>query len=134
MDKLRIYKILSGVLSVFSIISTGLAIYSIYLLAKVETFYRIMFSLLLILILTTLVYSLLESIKTKKNKKLIICSIISVILVVVTTIISLIILKIYGKLDNMNRGEVVHKIAIISYEEQEKLENIKGKKLGILVS
>ncbi len=132
MDKLRIYKILSGVLSVFSIISTGLAIYSIYLLAKVETFYRIMFSLLLILILTTLVYSLLESIKTKKNKKLIICSIISVILVVVTTIISLIILKIYGKLDNMNRGEVVHKIAIISYEEQEKLENIKGKKLGIL--
>ena len=132
MDKLRIYKILSGVLSVFSIISTGLAIYSIYLLAKVETFYRIMFSLLLILILTTLVYSLLESIKTKKNKKLIICSIISVILVVVTTIISLIILKIYDKLDNMNRGEVVHKIAIISYEEQEKLENIKGKKLGIL--
>lgn len=132
MDKSRIYKILSGVLSVFSIISTGLAIYSIYLLAKIETFYRIMFSLLLILILTTLVYSLLESIKTQKNKKLIITSALSVILVVVTTIMSLVILQVYGKLDKMNQKDLLYKTAIISYEEQGKLDTIKDKKIGII--
>lgn len=132
MDKSRIYKILSGVLSVFSIISTGLAIYSIYLLAKIETFYRIMFSLLLILILTTLVYSLLESIKTKKNKKLIITSALSVILVVITTIMSLVILQVYGKLDKMNQKDLLYKTAIISYEEQGKLDTIKDKKIGII--
>lgn len=132
MDKSKIYKILSGVLSVFSIISTGLAIYSIYLLAKIETFYRIMFSLLLILILTTLVYSLLESIKRNKNKKLIITSVFSVILVVITTIISLVILQVYGKLDSMNKSELTYKTAIISYEDQGKLENIQGKKIGLI--
>ena len=132
MDKSRIYKILSGVLSIFSIISTGLAIYSIYLLAKIETFYRIMFSLLLILILTTLVYSLLESIKAKKHKKLIISSIFSVILVVLTTIISLVILQVYGKLDKMNKSELLYKTAIVSYEKQNILEKLKDKKIGII--
>ncbi len=132
MDKSRIYKILSGVLSIFSIISTGLAIYSIYLLAKIETFYRIMFSLLLILILTTLVYSLLESIKAKKHKKLIISSIFSVILVVLTTIISLVILQVYGKLDKMNKSELLYKTAIVSYEKQNTLEKLKDKKIGII--
>lgn len=132
MDKTRIYKILSGVLSVFSIISTGLAIYSIYLLAKIETFYRIMFSLLLLLILTTLCYSLLESIKTKKHKKLIISSILSIILIVITTIISLVILQVYGKLDRMNKNEVLYKTAIVSYEEQGKIDTIADKKIGVI--
>ena len=132
MGKLKIYKIISGVLSVFSCLSTGLTIYSLYLLSKIETFYRIMFSLLLILATVTVVYSLLESIKFFKKKKFIISSAFSVVLVVITTIISLIILQLYGKLDKMNKNELTYKTALISFEQQDKIEKLKGKKIGLV--
>ena len=91
MGKLKLYKTLSGILMVLAIMMTSLAIYSLYLLTGIETFYRIMFSLLLIISLVTIVYSLLDSVKYYKSKKFVISSIFASLLIVISLIISVII-------------------------------------------
>jgi len=83
MNKLKTYKIIGGLLIAYSVFSIGLATYALYLLKGIETFYRIMVSLLLVLFLITLIYSVINSIKFFKKKKFIISCILTTLLSIV---------------------------------------------------
>ncbi len=132
MGKLKVYKILSGVFSILSIISIGLCIYSLYLLTGIETFYRIMFSLLLILFDVALVYSLIESVKFFKKKKFIISSIITVILSIVACVISIVILLVYNKIDSMNTEEYMYSTSLVATKELGSIKELKDITIGII--
>lgn len=132
MGKLKLYKILSGILMVLAIFFTGSALYAIYLLTGIETFYRIMFSLLLLIALITSVYSLLNSVKFYKSKKFIISSIFTFLLTIIGVIISVLIFSVYLKLSDFNQDDLKYKTSLISLEEQEKLEKLKDLKIGII--
>jgi len=132
MGKLKLYKIITGILSVLSILALGSAIYSIYLLTGVETFYRIMISLLLILLLITSVYSMLDSVKFFKKKKFIISSICTGILIFIGFIIAIVIFYAYLKLSDMSTGDIIYKTSLISLEEQNKISDLKGIKIGMI--
>lgn len=132
MGKLKKYKIISGIISILSIISIFFAIYAIYLLTGIETFYRTMVSLLLILATITIVYSLIESIKFYKKKKFIISIVLSFILMIIGIAISFIIFSVYLKISNTNEKGVIYKTALISLEKQESIENIKSLKIGMV--
>ena len=69
MKKTLIYIILSGLFTTILILTTGFLIYSLFLFSNIETFFRIMASILLILLTITLVYSLINAVKHNKKKK-----------------------------------------------------------------
>ena len=67
----KIKKILGVLILILSIISVGSSIYALVLLKGIETFYRVMFMILLVLLLITLGFSIIDGIKNNKNVKLI---------------------------------------------------------------
>ncbi len=132
MGKLKTYKIISGIISILSIISVCFALYAISLLTGIETFYRSMLSILLILLLVTSVYSLIESIKFFKKKKFIISSILSFILMVIGLVVSFVIFAVYLQISNTNSSSTTYKTALISLEKQEKINDLKDIKIGMV--
>ncbi len=135
MGKFKLLKILGGILIIISILSVGTSLYSIYLLKGIETFYRIMFSCLLVLLLITLLYTLLNSIKFNKKKKFIITSILTILLSIISVAISVVIFVVYSKLDNMTTNKTAtYKTVLISLEETKKIEELKDLKIGIITN
>lgn len=133
MGKSKIYKIISGILLILTIIAGIGAIYSLYLLTGIETFYRIMVCILLGLGLTTLIYSLLDSIKYSKKKKFIVTSIFSVLFIFISLLIAILIFVVYGKLNNTNRkDDNIHTTILLSIEEKPGIEDLKDQKIGIV--
>lgn len=132
MNKLKTYKIIGGLLIAYSVFSIGLATYALYLLKGIETFYRIMVSLLLVLFLITLIYSVINSIKFFKKKKFIISCILTTLLSIVGIGISIVIYTVYLKIDNMNKSELTYKTALISLDDLGKVQDLKDKKIGIV--
>lgn len=131
MKKITIYKILSGILISLLVISMGFMLYTLSLLSGIETFYRIMFSILLILFLVVLTYSLLDSVKNNKKKKMIISSILTILLSIILGVVSFYIYRAYVGLDNLNKSEITYTTKLISYEKLN-VNEIKDKKIGIL--
>lgn len=131
MKKITIYKILSGILISLLVISMGFMLYTLSLLSGIETFYRIMFSILLILFLIVLTYSLLDSVKNNKKKKMIISSILTILLSIILGVVSFYIYRAYVGLDNLNKSEITYTTKLISYEKLN-VNEIKNKKIGIL--
>ncbi len=131
MKKITIYKILSGILISLLVISMGFMLYTLSLLSGIETFYRIMFSILLILFLVVLTYSLLDSVKNNKKKKIIISSVLTILLSIILGVVSFYIYRAYIGLDNLNKGEITYTTKLISYEKLN-VNEIKNKKIGIL--
>lgn len=131
MKKITIYKILSGILISLLVISMGFMFYTLSLLSGIETFYRIMFSILLILFLIVLTYSLLDSVKNNKKKKMIISSILTILLSIILGVVSFYIYRAYVGLDNLNKSEITYTTKLISYEKLN-VNEIKDKKIGIL--
>lgn len=131
MKKITIYKILSGILISLLVISMGFMLYTLSLLSGIETFYRIMFSILLILFLIVLTYSLLDSVKNNKKKKMIISSILTILLSIILGVVSFYIYRAYVGLDNLNKSEITYTTKLISYEKLN-VNEIKDKKIGIL--
>lgn len=127
MKKSIVYKIVSFIIIGLLVLSLGFLIYSMSLLGKIETFYRVMGCLLLILISIILGYSVINN----KGKKYIIFSVISVILIVVMFYVSSLVYKAYKGLDNMNKDELVYTSILIS-KESYKADLINGKKIGII--
>lgn len=127
MKKSIVYKIVSFIIIGLLVLSLGFLIYSMSLLGKIETFYRVMWCLLLILISIILGYSVINN----KGKKYIIFSVISVILIVVMFYVSSLVYKAYKGLDNMNKDELVYTSILIS-KESYKVDLINGKKIGII--
>lgn len=131
MKKITIYKILSGILISLLVISMGFMLYTLSLLSGIETFYRIMFSILLILFLVVLTYSLLDSVKNNKKKKIIISSVLTILLSIILGVVSFYIYRAYIGLDNLNKSEITYTTKLISYEKLN-VNEIKNKKIGIL--
>lgn len=131
MKKITIYKILSGILISLLVISMGFMLYTLSLLSGIETFYRIMFSILLILFLVVLTYSLLDSVKNNKKKKMIISSVLTILLSIILGVVSFYIYRAYVGLDNLNKSEITYTTKLISYEKLN-VNDIKDKKIGIL--
>ena len=131
MKKITIYKILSGILISLLVISMGFMLYTLSLLSGIETFYRIMFSILLILFLIVLTYSLLDSVKNNKKKKMIISSMLTILLSIILGVVSFYIYRAYVGLDNLNKSEITYTTKLISYEKLN-VNEIKDKKIGIL--
>ena len=131
MKKSIVYKIISYVVLVVLLVSLGFLIYNMSLLGKIETFYRVMVSLILILVSITLGYSLVEGAKHNKIKKVIISSVISVVISVILFAISSLIYKAYKELDNMNKDELTYTTIMLSKSEA-KLDLINGKKIGVV--
>lgn len=131
MKKITIYKILSGILISLLVISMGFMLYTLSLLSGIETFYRIMFSILLILFLVVLTYSLLDSVKNNKKKKMIISSVLTILLSIILEVVSFYIYRAYIGLDNLNKSEITYTTKLISYEKLN-VNEIKNKKIGIL--
>ena len=126
-----VYKIISYIVLVMLLISLGFLIYNMSLLGKIETFYRVMGSLLLVLISILLGYSLIEGAKHNRVKKVIISSVISILLSVILFIVSSLIYKAYKELDNMNKDELTYTTIMLSKSEA-KLDLINGKKIGVI--
>lgn len=126
-----VYKIISYIVLVMLLISLGFLIYNMSLLGKIETFYRVMGSLLLVLISILLGYSLVEGAKHNKVKKIIISSVISILLSVILFVVSSLIYKAYKELDNMNKDELTYTTIMLSKSEA-KLDLINGKKIGVI--
>lgn len=126
-----VYKIISYIVLVMLLISLGFLIYNMSLLGKIETFYRVMVSLLLTLISITLGYSLIEGAKHNKVKKIIISSVISLVISVILFIVSSLIYKAYKELDSMNKDELTYTTIMLSKSEV-KLDLINGKKIGVI--
>ena len=126
-----VYKIISYIVLVMLLISLGFLIYNMSLLGKIETFYWVMGSLLLVLISILLGYSLVEGAKHNKVKKIIISSVISILLSVILFVVSSLIYKAYKELDNMNKDELTYTTIMLSKSEA-KLDLINGKKIGVI--
>ena len=126
-----VYKIISYIVLVMLLISLGFLIYNMSLLGKIETFYRVMVSLVLTLISITLGYSLIEGAKHNKVKKIIISSVISLVISVILFIVSSLIYKAYKELDSMNKDELTYTTIMLSKSEV-KLDLINGKKIGVV--
>lgn len=133
MKKITIYKILSGILISLLVISMGFMLYTLSLLSGIETFYRIMFSILLILFLVVLTYSLLDSVKNNRKKKMIISSVLTILLSIILGVVSFYIYRAYVGLDNLNKSEITYTTKLISYEKLN-VNEIKDKKIGILLN
>ena len=131
MKKTLIYKILSGLFTIMLILTTGFLIYSLFLFSNIETFFRIMASILLILLTITLVYSLINAVKHNKKKKLIISIIFSLILSIITFVVSFYLYKAYIGLDKIHKDEIIYSTSLISLKEY-KIDKITGKKIGII--
>lgn len=132
MKKNKILKVIGIVLSIILVGSLIYLIYSLSLLSNIETFFRIMFSILLILIDIVLIYSIIESSKSKKNKKYIISIIFIVIISALSITGSIVINKVYGKLSNMVSDEVVYKTVLLSIKDIDDIDNIENIKIGIV--
>lgn len=132
MNKLKTYKIISGILMVLAVICTCGAIYALYLLTGIETFYRIMFSLLLTIGLITVLYSLLDSVKFFKKKKFIISSIFTALLGIISLIISIVIFTVYLKLSDFQKTDLKYKTSLISLEQINEIGKLKGVKIGVI--
>lgn len=132
MGKLKLYKTLSGIFMILAILMTGLAVYAIYLLTGIETFYRFIIAILLLLGLVTCIYSLLDSVKYYKSKKFIISSVFSIILIIIGFIVSFIIFSVYLKISGFNQSEIMYRTALISLEKQASINNLENIKIGYI--
>lgn len=132
MKKIKIYKIFVGIIVTLLITMSTLSIYSLCLLANIETFYRIMAIILFILITIILVYSLLHGIKHNKKKKMLISSILSTLTIIINGIISIIILTTYFSLDTINKDSIQYETILISLKDYKNIDKIKDLKIGIL--
>lgn len=132
MGKLKLYKTLSGIFMVLAILFTGLAVYAIYLLTGIETFYRFIIAILLLLGLVTCIYSLLDSVKYYKSKKFIISSIFTGILIIIGLVVSFIIFSVYLKISNFNQDDLVYRTALISLEKQASINKLEKLKIGYI--
>ncbi len=134
MKNFKINKIIGIVLTLLSIISVSFCVYEISLLANIETFYRTMGAILLIVLLITLVYSLVDGFRYNKNKKLVISSILTILLSIISLAMGLVINKVYTTLDNMNSNDVAYKTVLVSLKDLGNVENLKDIKIGLITN
>ncbi len=130
--KTLIFKILGIIFITLLILSTSCLIYTILLFNKIETFYLIMGSIILLVIINLVVGTFIFSIKDLKKIKFIILSIISLLLSILFLVGSWYIFTAYSKLNDMNKTVITHKTALVSMDKDLDIENLEGYKIGLI--
>ena len=130
--KTLIFKILGIIFITLLILSTGCLIYTVLLFNKIETFYLIMGSLVLLCIINLVVGTFILSIKNLKTVKFIIFSSISILLSILFIVGAWYIFTAYNKLNDMNKTVITHKTALVSMNKDLNIENLEGYKIGLL--
>lgn len=133
MKKIKPLYIITFILCLILTGAVGFTIYSLYLLKGIETFYRIMVIIILLLFTILFDYSLIDSAKRQKKKKFITFTILSILMSIICGIVAYLILTVYSKLNDFSTDEVKYHTSLISLKDLgNKIDKIKDIKIGMI--
>ena len=133
MKKIKPLYIITFILCLILTGAVGFTIYSLYLLKGIETFYRIMVIIILLLFTILFDYSIIDSAKRQKKKKFITFTILSILMSIICGIVAYLILTVYSKLNDFSTDEVKYHTSLISLKDLgNKIDKIKDIKIGMI--
>lgn len=133
MKKIKPLYIITFILCLILSGAVGFTIYSLYLLKGIETFYRIMVIIILLLFTILFDYSLIDSAKRQKKKKFITFTILSILMSIICGVVAYLILTVYSKLNDFSTDEVKYHTSLISLKDLgNKIDKIKDIKIGMI--
>lgn len=133
MKKIKPLYIITFILCLILTGAVGFTIYSLYLLKGIETFYRIMVIIILLLFTILFDYSLIDSAKRQKKKKFITFTILSILMSIICGVVAYLILTVYSKLNDFSTDEVKYHTSLISLKDLgNKIDKIKDIKIGMI--
>lgn len=130
--KSLIYKIITIIVTTLLIIALGSFIYTLLLFNGIENFYRIMLSIILIVVINLIVGTLIVSLKKNKKILYIVFTILSIILSCGFVLGSYYLFTAYSKLSDMNIKTVTHETALLSKNKEYNIKKLKDTKIGII--
>ncbi|MEG2457337.1 MAG: LCP family protein [Bacilli bacterium] len=133
MKKIKLYMGFNVILIACLVISYLSLTYSIYLLTGVETVYRTLVLLILLPVVVFLIITLIDSIRFVKYKRFVVSGVVSIILSIIFIVLSVIILNLYGKIDNISTSPNEYSTSLIAIDSKYKdINSIKKVKIGII--
>lgn len=135
--KKPILKITILILSIISLLSSGFAIYEIFMLGSIENAIRYIVIGILILLDVLIIFKtkgILKKRPKKKHSKRIGYIIFMVLYTLICLAIALVIFYVYGKLSNMNKSQITYSssLVVMAKNEANEISDIKDYKIGIL--
>lgn len=135
--KKPILKITILILSIISLLSSGFAIYEIFMLGSIENTIRYIVIGILILLDVLIIFKtkgILKKRPKKKHFKRIGYIIFMVLYTLICLAVALVIFYVYGKLSNMNKSQITYSssLVVMAKNEANEISDIKDYKIGIL--
>lgn len=135
--KKPILKITILILSIISLLSSGFAIYEIFMLGSIENAIRYIVIGILILLDVLIIFKtkgILKKRPKKKHSKRIGYIIFMVLYTLICLAVALVIFYVYGKLSNMNKSQITYSssLVVMAKNEANEISDIKDYKIGIL--
>ena len=135
--KKPILKITILILSIISLLSSGFAIYEIFMLGSIENAIRYIVIGILILLDVLIIFKtkgILKKRPKKKHSKRIGYIIFMVLYTLICLAVALVIFYVYGKLSNMNKSQITYSssLVVMAKNEANDISDIKDYKIGIL--
>lgn len=135
--KKPILKITILILSIISLLSSGFAIYEIFMLESIENTIRYIVIGILILLDVLIIFKtkgILKKRPKKKHSKRIGYIIFMVLYTLICLAVALVIFYVYGKLSNMNKSQITYSssLVVMAKNEANEISDIKDYKIGIL--
>lgn len=135
--KKPILKITILILSIISLLSSGFAIYEIFMLGSIENAIRYIVIGILILLDVLIIFKtkgILKKRPKKKHSKRIAYIIFMVLYTLICLAVALVIFYVYGKLSNMNKSQITYSssLVVMAKNEANEISDIKDYKIGIL--
>ena len=135
--KKPILKITILILSIISLLSSGFAIYEIFMLGSIENTIRYIVIGILILLDVLIIFKtkgILKKRPKKKHSKRIGYIIFMVLYTLICLAVALVIFYVYGKLSNMNKSQITYSssLVVMAKNEANEISDIKDYKIGIL--
>ena len=135
--KKPILKITILILSIISLLSSGFAIYEIFMLGSIENTIRYIVIGILILLDVLMIFKtkgILKKRPKKKHSKRIGYIIFMVLYTLICLAVALVIFYVYGKLSNMNKSQITYSssLVVMAKNEANEISDIKDYKIGIL--
>mgnify|MGYP001037132840 CR=1 FL=1 len=135
--KKPILKITILILSIISLLSSGFAIYEIFMLGSIENAIRYIVIGILILLDVLIIFKtkgILKKRPKKKHSKRIGYIIFMVLYTLICLAVALVMFYVYGKLSNMNKSQITYSssLVVMAKNEANEISDIKDYKIGIL--
>lgn len=135
--KKPILKITILILSIISLLSSGFAIYEIFMLGSIENAIRYIVIGILILLDVLIIFKtkgILKKRPKKKHSKRIGYIIFMVLYTLICLAVALVIFYVYGKLSNMNKSQITYSssLVVMAKNKANEISDIKDYKIGIL--